>query len=85
MSFVGEHAGFGPAAAFPLLTADLLDTRALGRDLAGPRLLDLIQEQATRDKPVEPLLASGLGFDLQAGWPMPQHDHVEVLLTFCPP
>jgi hypothetical protein len=73
MRFVGQHSCFGAAAAAALLAADLLVLGTLGGDVAGPLLLDLVQEEPPRQEPVEPLLTGGLALDLQPAGTMGQH------------
>ena len=73
-SFVGEHAFLCAATAAAFLTADFLDAGTLGGNVAFLFFFDLIQQEATGQKPVETLLASCLAFNLETGGAMNQHD-----------
>jgi len=74
MGFIGQHAVAGAAAALAFLAPDFFNPRPFGRDLAGFERLDFIQQQATREKAVESLLARALAFDLDPCRPVENHD-----------
>ncbi len=74
MGFIGEHSGFGAAAAAAFLASDFLGLGALGGDEAPLLHFNFIEQQSAGQEAVETLLAGGLAFDLQAGRAMEQHD-----------
>ena len=74
MGFISEHSLLGATAATTLLSADSFDCRSLRGHKAVPELFDFIQQQASGEETVKPLLARALAFDLEASGPMKQHD-----------
>ena len=72
--FISEHSLLGATAAATLLSADSFDCRSLRGHKAVPELFDFIQQQASGEETVKPLLARALAFDLEASGPMKQHD-----------
>lgn len=74
VGFVGKEPLFGAAAAAPLLAADLLDAGLLRRHPARPPSLNLIKQQPSRQKAIEPLLAGDLTLDMQTRRTMQQDD-----------
>jgi hypothetical protein len=66
MRFVGQHPLLSSATPLALLATYLFDPRALGGHLAGPHLLDFVQQESPCQKPVETLLPCRLAFYLKA-------------------
>ena len=73
MRFVGEHPLLGGAAAPAFLTAELLEARAPGLAPAFLECLDFVEQKMAGEKPVQPLLARVLAFDLHPRRAVPQH------------
>src|ERR1039458_6680159 len=73
VGLVVQHALFGAATAFAFLAADLLDTGALGIDVALLESFDLVEQEAAGEKTVERLLAGVLAFDLETCRTVDQH------------
>ena len=74
MGFIRQHTLLGAAAAFSLLSPDLLDTGPFGGDKTVPLLLNAIEEKFTGQKPVQSLLPGFLAAHLEASRAMHQQD-----------
>jgi hypothetical protein len=82
--FIRQHPLLRPTTATTLLPAYFFDSCPLGRDIAFPRSLDLVQKQAPGNKSVKGLLPSGLAFDLKPCRPVKEHYAGGCLINILP-
>jgi hypothetical protein len=83
--FVGQHSRFGPVASFSFLPADFFDAGLLRSHCSGLQLFNFVEQDPSRDESVEALLTHCLALDLQAGWPVEQHDAGGRFIDILPP
>ena len=74
MALISEHLLFGPFRALPFLTPDLGDPLLLRALLPQDRRLDLVDQDAARQEPVEGLQPLLLALDLEPGGQMLEVD-----------
>ncbi len=73
MRFVNQRAFFRRARAFSIATAQLFSRSTFGCCCAFSSRLNLLKQELARHDTVQPLLASCLTSDANAGWPVYEH------------